>query len=152
MRLYDPGPEFAIGICLFRAVKLTQNADVDKYRYSGYIIRFDACSSFSLSNGSGFGKNVIIFGVENSTSVHVDKNKKDILILRKVPTDGLDDNTITAEAEYSITFTKQQNNFFLNLHCNGSNNSSYVNGVKIYQFKTKDFEIVAYPKTLQTII
>ena len=37
------------------------------------------------------GKNVIIFGADMSSSVHTDNKKKDILILGKVPTQGLDD-------------------------------------------------------------
>ena len=36
--------------------------------------------------GGGFGQNVIIFGVDMSSSVHVDNKKKDILILGKGPT------------------------------------------------------------------
>ena len=34
--------------CLFGAVTLTENADIDKYEYSGYGIRFDRRSSFSF--------------------------------------------------------------------------------------------------------
>ena len=37
----------------------------------------------------------------------IDLKKKDILILGKSPTDGLDDATITAETKYSINFTEQ---------------------------------------------
>ena len=33
----------------------------------------DARESFSLSDGSGFGKNVIIFGADMSSSGHVEK-------------------------------------------------------------------------------
>ena len=33
--------------CLFRAVALTKNADIDRYGYSGYGIGFDRRSSFS---------------------------------------------------------------------------------------------------------
>ena len=51
-------------------------------------------------------KNVIISGVDMSSSVHIDNKKKDILILGKGPTQGLDDTTITAEAQYSINFFK----------------------------------------------
>ena len=36
-----------------------------------------------------FGKNVIIFGVDMGSSVHVDNKGKDILILGKGPTQGL---------------------------------------------------------------
>ena len=70
---------------------MTKNVDSDKYSYSGYHIGFDTCRTFSLSDGSGFGTNVIIFGVDNYFSVHTDNIKKDILILGKGPTDGLGD-------------------------------------------------------------
>ena len=62
---------------MFGVVTLTRNVDIDKYRYSGYGIRFDRKSSFFPS--VGFGQIVIKFGVDMSSSVHVD-NKKDILI------------------------------------------------------------------------
>ena len=45
--------------CLFGAVTLTKNADIEKYKYSGYGIGFDITSSFSF-NGGGFSQNVII--------------------------------------------------------------------------------------------
>ena len=71
--------------CLFEAVKLTKNADIDKYGYSGYGIGFDRRSSFSFPGG-GFGQNIIIFGVDMSSSTKIDNRKKDILILGKGPT------------------------------------------------------------------
>ena len=46
--------------CLFGAVTLTKNADIDKYKYSGYGIGFDRKSSFSFPSDR-FGQNVIIF-------------------------------------------------------------------------------------------
>lgn len=54
-----------------------------------------------------------------SSLAHIDKREKDILVLGNGPTDGLDDTTFTAEKEYSINFTKQQNTFRLRLHYNG---------------------------------
>ena len=49
------------------------------------------------------------------------------LILRKYPTNGLDDTTITAETEYSIHFTKSKEILFcLNLYYNGSDSSGLV--------------------------
>ena len=56
-------------------------------------------SEFSLPDGS-VGKNVIVFGADMSSSVHIDNKKKDILILGKSPTKGLDDTTLIAEAQY----------------------------------------------------
>ena len=55
---------------LFGAVKLTKNEYPDKYSYSGDDIWFNTRGTFSLSDGSGFGKNVITFGVDNSSSAH----------------------------------------------------------------------------------
>ena len=66
--------------CLFGAVTLTKNADIDKYGYSGYGIGFDRRSSFSFP-GTGFGQNVLIFGVDMSFPSHIDNEKKNMLVL-----------------------------------------------------------------------
>ena len=50
------GKYFALGNYLLLAFKLPKNADPNKYSYSSHGIRFDASGSFSLLNGSGFGK------------------------------------------------------------------------------------------------
>ena len=73
--------------CLFGIVKLTENADFDKYRYSSYGIGFDRKGFFSHPSG-GTGRNVIMFGVDMSSSTKIDNGKKDILILGKGPTQG----------------------------------------------------------------
>ena len=52
----------------------------------------------------GFGQNIILFGVDMSSSVHVDSKKKDISILGKGTTQGLE-HTLTADKIYSINFT-----------------------------------------------
>lgn len=90
---------------------MTKNVDADKYRYNGYGFEFDARSTFLLKDYSSFGINFIIFGVSNSVSVHVTIKKKDILILKKGPTDGLGDAKLTTNIEYFINFTEQQRNF-----------------------------------------
>ena len=97
--------DFTLKNCLFGSVKLTKNADPDKYKYRGYIIGFDSRSEFLFSDES-IGKNVIIFGADMSSSVHIDNKGKDILILGEEPTQGLDDTTLTAEATYPINFTQ----------------------------------------------
>ena len=88
----------------FGAVKLVKNADIDKYKYSGYGILFDRRGTSSFPT-IGFGYNGIVFGVDMSSSVHVDNKEKDILILGKSPAQGLDDTALTAEKNYSINFT-----------------------------------------------
>ena len=73
--------------CLFGAVTVTKNADIDKYECSGYGIEVDKRPIVSFPGG-GFGQNVLIFGTNMSSSAHIDNNKKDILVLRKGPTQG----------------------------------------------------------------
>ena len=83
--------------CLFRDVKLLKNTDPGKYRYSDSGAGFDSRSEFSLPDGI-LGKNVIIFGVDTISSVHIDNKRKDALILGKGPTEGLDNTILTSQA------------------------------------------------------
>ena len=85
-----------------------------------------------------------------SSSAHVDNKKKDILILGKGPTQGLE-HTLTAEKMYSINFTVTKKKFCLSLHYNGANSYLFVNGTEIIKFKAKDSEIVATPLCLRNI-
>ena len=73
---------------------------------------FDGKGAFSVSS-DGLGYNVINFGVDMSSSVHVDNKKKDILILGEGPTQVLDGVTLTAEKMYSNIFAKSKNKFCL---------------------------------------
>ena len=84
------------------AITLTKNADIDKYGYSGYGTGFDRRSSFSFSS-LVFGLNVLIFGVDMSSSVYIDNKKKYILVLGKRPTQG-SEHASSAEKMYSILF------------------------------------------------
>ena len=52
--------------------------------------------TFSFPIGE-FGKNVMIFGANMSSSVHFDNKKNNILIIGEGPTQRLDDTTLTAE-------------------------------------------------------
>ena len=57
--------------CLFGAVTFTKNADIEECGYSGFGTGFDRRSSFSFP-GVGFGQNVLIFGVDMSSSSRID--------------------------------------------------------------------------------
>ena len=76
---------------------------------------------FFLFPGFDWGRNVVIFGVDNSSSVYTNKKKKDTLVLGKCTTQVLHDTTITVEAEFSIKFSRSPRKFCLSLHYNGSN-------------------------------
>ena len=135
--------------CLFGAVTFTKNTDIDKYGYSGYGIGFDRRSGFSFTGGV-FDQNVLIFGVDMSFSTHIDNKKKEILLLGKGPTQGLE-HTLTAEKMYSVNFAVGKKKFCLSLHYNGANSYLFVNRTEIYKFKAKDSEIVASPLFLGNI-
>ena len=159
---------------MFGAVKLTNNADISKYKYSGYGIGFDGHGTFSFPIG-GFGQNVIIFGVDISSSVDVDNKKKDILILGEGHTQGLYKTALTAEKNYSINFTVIKKKFCLRLNYNGTNsylfyiiyiknlyNLFYIYVMEqtvifllfcaeIIKFKAKNSEIIATPLCLGNI-
>ena len=61
---------FTLENCLFGAVRLTKHVDVDPYKYSGYGIGFERKGFYSI--GDEVGRNVIIFGVDMSSSSHID--------------------------------------------------------------------------------
>ena len=111
--------------------------DAGKYKYSGYSIGFDSCSEILLTYGS-MGRNIISFGANISSSVFVDNENKNILILSAVPAQGFDDTTLRAEAKYPISFTQPNKRFVLRLHYNENNSFLFVNATKLYQFKAKD--------------
>ena len=85
-----------------------------------------------------------------SSSVHVDDKEKDILILGKGPTQGLDETTLTAEAKYPNYFKQSGKRFALGLHDNGSNSFLFVL-TKVYQFKAKNSEIKVYTLRLGNV-
>ena len=43
---------FCVKNCLFGSVRLTKNAEVHKYKYSGYGIGFNSCSKFLFTDGN----------------------------------------------------------------------------------------------------
>ena len=120
------------------------------YKYSGYRIGFNRRGLYFLPN-ERFGRNVIIFGVGMSSSVHVDNKEKEILILGKGATQGLGEHSLTAEKMYSVNFTDNGDKYCLSLHFNGTKSYLFVNGKEIIKFKEKDSEIVETPLCLGNI-
>ena len=48
----------------------------------------------------GLVKKVILFCADMNLSQHIDNKKKDVLVLGKGPTDGLDNTNLTAEKSF----------------------------------------------------
>ena len=138
------------------ALKGMDILDIERNGYSGYEIGFDRHGIFSFPS-TGLGRNVIIFGVDMSSSetgfmssTEIDSRRKDILILGKGPIQELE-HTLSAEKMYSINFTLTGKKFCLILHCNGANSYLFVTRTEIIEFKVKDSEIVVTPLCLGNI-
>ena len=92
--------------CLIGATKVTKpgdTTDTDKYIYSGYGLGFDSTSRFNHPQG-GMTRNIIIFGVNSSNSVHATKKTQNILILDHGVTQKVNNTGIYAEQMYSPNF------------------------------------------------
>ena len=68
---------FTFKNCLFGSVKLTKNADLHKCKCSSYGIRFNLCSYHLLLDNTT-RRNVIIFGADMNSYVHIDNKGKGI--------------------------------------------------------------------------
>ena len=128
-------PDFTLLNGLFGAVKLTKDVNTSNYQYSGYGICFDSGGSFSVGNITN-GRNVIIFGVDMSFSIHSTNKPQDIYLMVKDFFQGINGTTIYAEKTYKINFTEHSKKFVLSLHCNGDDSYLFVNGVEQLKFKS----------------
>ena len=69
-----------------------------------------------------------------SSSIRIDNKRKDILILGLGPTQGVGENSLTAEKMHSINFPVTKKKFCLSLHYNEANSYLFVDGTEIYKF------------------
>ena len=116
--------------CLFGAMKVTKpgdTTDTGKYIYSSYGLRFDSTGQFSHPQGR-MARNIIIFGVNSSNSVHATDKMQNILILGHGLTQNVNNTTIYAEKMYSPNFSAEKKIFCLSLHYNCDNSYLFVNG------------------------
>ena len=84
---------------------------------------------------NGTARNVIIFGVDSSSSSQVDNLKNNFLILGLGATYGINGKFCTEEKKFSINFTKSKTKYCLSLHYNGDKSYSFLNGKEIIKFK-----------------
>ena len=122
----------------------------DKYIYSGYGLGFDSTGQFSHPQG-GMARNIIIFGVDLSNSLHETNKTQNILILGHGITQKVNNTTIYAEKIYSPNFRAENKIFCLSLHYNGDDSYLLVNGKEVTKFKAKKSEIKATQLTLGSI-
>ena len=92
--------DYTIQNALFGAMKITKNTDYSKNNYKGYGLCFDEGDEFNLKvkqgnfNRTTDAKNVIIFGVDISFSVHATNRANNIYVMGKNFIQGINDNYI----------------------------------------------------------
>ena len=107
--LRNPTNNFKFKNCLFGATNIVKNSDKEKYVYSAYGITFDSAGSWSF--GNHFAKNVITFGVDNSSTSHSDNRKNNFLILGAGPLMVLLEASDHQRKNLVLTLLKQTQNF-----------------------------------------
>ena len=140
--------DYTIQNALVGAMKITKITDSSKNNYKVYGLRFDEGSEFGHTvkqgnfNRTTNAKNVIIFGVDMSSSVHVTNRANNIYVMGKDFIQGINDTTIYAEKLFHNNFTEFRVKFVLSLHYNGGNSYLFANGRQDLKFKAKDDQII----------
>ena len=80
---------------MFGTTKLTWNVDKSKFTYNGWGIALDGNIFCSFDGDTA--RNVLIFGVDNSSSTHIDNPKNNFLVLGEGLTEGINGSFGTAE-------------------------------------------------------
>ena len=125
---------FTIQNALFGAMEITKNADTSKYAYKGYGICFHEGGTFSKGNINN-GRNVLIFGVDESSLVHANNKANNIYVIGDLFVQGINDNTLYAEKVYSQNFSQASKKFVLSLHYNGDDSYLFVNSKQELKFE-----------------
>ena len=140
--------DYTIQNALFGAVKINKNTDSSKNNYTGYGLCFDEGGGFCHTVKQGNfdrttnAKNVIIFGVDMSYSIHATNRANNIYVIGKDFIQGINNTTIYAEKLFHNNFTEFGVKFVLSLHYNGDNSYLFANGRKELKFKAKDDQII----------
>ena len=87
--------------------------------YSEYGITFHSAGSWSFH--TDFARNVIIFGVDNSSSYYCDNCKNEFLVLGEGPANGINVSFGSPEKTITINFTNANAKLSLSSHYNGDN-------------------------------
>ena len=129
-------------------MKITKNTDYSKNNYTGYSLCFDEGGEFSHTvkqgnfNRTTSAKNVIIFGVDTSSSTHATNRANNIYVMGKDFIQGINDTNIYAEKQFRNNFTKFGLKFVLSLHYNGDNSYLFANGRQELKSKAKDDQLI----------
>ena len=136
---------FTVQNALFGVMEITKNTDTSKYKYKGCSICFDEGGSFSKGSISN-GKNVLIFGVDESSLVHANIKANNIYVMGDLFVQGINDTTLSLhyyiiflQKIYNQNFTQPSKKSVLSLHYNDNDSYLFVNGKQELKFKAKKY-------------
>ena len=139
---------FIIQNALLGAMQITKNAGNSKNNYKGYGICFGERSQFGHTITEGGrahttnGRNVLIFGVDLSLSVHATNRANNIYVMGDGLTQGIHDTTLYVEKNYYRNFTDPGKKFILSLHFYGDDSYLFINGRQESKVKAKPDHLV----------
>ena len=140
---------FTIQNALFGAMQITKNAtDNSKNNYKGYGICFDERRQFGhtiTEDGRAHttnGRNVLIFGVDMSFSVHGTNRANSIYVMGDGLTQGIHNTTLYVEKNYWRNFPDPGKKSIISLYYNGDESYFFVNGRQELKFKAKTDQLV----------
>ena len=118
---------------MFVGTSIVKNSDKEKWVYSGFEIAFNGKGTWSF--GHDYARNVVIIGVDVSSSSHADNHKNNFLVFAEEDTFSINGSFGAPEKKFSINFTKAKTKFCLSLHWSGDNSYVFVKGKEIFKFK-----------------
>ena len=120
-------------------MKITKNTEYSKNNYTGYGLCVDEGGTFTHTIKEGnfdhttAARNVLIFGVNMSFSVHATNRANNIYVMDEALVQGINDTNI---------ITDPGKKFVLSLHYNGDNSYLFVNGRQELKFKAKNNQVI----------
>ena len=150
--------DYTIQNALFGAMKITKNADYSKNNYTGYGLCFDEGGEFGHTvkqgnfNRTTNARNVIIFGVDMSSSIHATNRANNIYVMGKEFIQRINDTTIYAEKLFHNNFTKHGEKLVLSLHYIGDNSYLFANDRQELKFKAKYDQMINEKLCLENLI
>ena len=110
---------FTIQNALFGAMQITKNATDERSQFDHTITEDGRAHTTN-------GRNVLIFGVDMSFSVHATNRANNIYVMGDGLTQGIHDTMLYVEKNYWRNFTDPGKKFIISLHYNGDESNFFL--------------------------
>ena len=131
-------PKYPLLNALFGAIKVDKkgSTDPEKWVFTGKGIAIDSDGSYGMGP-QGLGRNVILFGVDNTNSKHPVNRPHHFMVLGNGNTQLVENVNSIPEKGLAINMTYPGKKFVLSIHYSGTNSLFYVNGILMTVFSDK---------------